>query len=452
MYSLRAKAIWGSFRRQPLSVWLICLYMLFEYVRPQAIYPILAKVPWAQLLILLTPIAFLLEGAKFKAKNPINLWMVVFSLAVLLSWLTAQYPESSQAQMFVYVNWVFVYVLVGNIATPESRFFLFYGLFLLASFKMSQQGARTWAERGFSSAKWGATGAPGWFNNSGEFGIQMCVFFPMTLYFIGALKKYWVQWKRYAILAFPITAVMSMIATNSRGALVGAGMVGLWMLARARHRVRGFVMLGVLAVIVVVAMPEEQKERFRTMGEDKTSESRLTYWRRGIEAFKAHPVTGIGYENWAPYYEATYGTTALPHNIFIQGGAELGSIGLIAMVGLIVASFVTNSRTRKIAHGLGERGHFMEMTARGLDGAMIGFLASGFFVTVLFYPYLWFALGMTSALHAAAVNAAQSGVLASIPSVPMSHAAPLSGWRTAASMAASRVSARRAISRGRGSA
>src|SRR5262245_30667318 len=107
MYSLRVKAIWDSFRRQPLSVWLLCVYMLFEYVRPQAIYPVLAKVPWAQLLILLTPIAFLLEGAKFKAKNPINLWMVVFSLAVLLSWLTAQYPESSQEQIFVYVNWVF---------------------------------------------------------------------------------------------------------------------------------------------------------------------------------------------------------------------------------------------------------------------------------------------------------------------------------------------------------
>src|SRR6187551_3001653 len=99
----------------------------------------------------------------------------------------------------------------------------------------------------------------------------MCVFFPMTLYFIGALKKYWVKWKRYAILAFPITAVMSMIASNSRGALVGAGAVGVWMLARARHRVRGFVMLGILAAVVVLAMPEEQKQRFREMGDDKTS-------------------------------------------------------------------------------------------------------------------------------------------------------------------------------------
>ena len=436
MYSLRFSAIWQAFRRQPLSLWLVCIYMLFEYVRPQAIYPALAVVPWAQLLILLAPVAYLLEGGGVKARNPINLWMGVFSVAVLLSWMFAEYPQVSQDAILIYINWVMVYLLVANVASTEKRFFLFFGLFLLASLKMSQHGARSWVERGFSFASWGATGAPGWFHNSGEFGIQMCVFFPLSLYFMGALKKYWDKWKRILFLAVPVTAVMSLIATNSRGALVGAAAVGLWMLARAKHRVRGFVALGAVAALVVLVMPEEQKERFRTMGDDNTSESRLTYWEHGIEIYKAHPVTGIGYENWAPHYEATYGRTVLPHNIFIQGGAELGTIGLIALVGLIVASFVVNYRTRKLAHAMGERGHFMEMMARGLDGAMIGFIASGFFVTVLYYPFLWFGLGLTSALHAAATNAGATGISA----VATPHVLPaVAGWRSAASsMAASR--------------
>jgi len=399
-------------------------------VRPQAIYTALQGIPWAEILILATPIAFVLEGGRIRAKNPINLWMIVFSGAVLLSWLFAQYPQASADQMFIYVNWVMVYVLVANIANTEMKFFLFFGLFLLASFKMSQHGARSWIERGFSFAKWGATGAPGWFHNSGEFGIQMCVFFPLTLYFMGALKKYWPTWKQVLFLAFPVTAVMSLIATNSRGALVGAGAVAIWMLARTRHRVRAFVGLGLLAALVILVMPEEQKARFRTMGDDKTSESRLTYWRHGIEIFKAHPVTGIGYENWGTYHEATYGMTALPHNIFIQGGAELGSLGLIGMVGLIVSSFVVNRRTRKLAARLGERGRFMEMTARGLDGAMIGYIGSGFFITVLFYPFLWFALGLTSALYAAALAASQAA-----PMNPGRPTAPSPnrqrGWRTA---------------------
>jgi len=160
LYSLRAATIWQAFRRQPLSFWLVCIYMLFEYVRPQAIYTALQGIPWAEILILATPIAFVLEGGRIRAKNPINLWMIVFSGAVLLSWLFAQYPQASADQMFIYVNWVMVYVLVANIANTEMKFFLFFGLFLLASFKMSQHGARSWIERGFSFAKWGRPARP----------------------------------------------------------------------------------------------------------------------------------------------------------------------------------------------------------------------------------------------------------------------------------------------------
>ncbi len=438
LYSLSVARLWAACRRQPLSFWLVTIYMLFEYVRPQAIYRSLAVVPWAQLLLLAAPAAFLLEGARFKARNPINIWMVLFSGAVALSWLFAVDPSASQAQILVFVNWIMVYILVANTVTSEVRFFLFFGLFLLASLKMSQHGARTWALRGFSFANWGATGAPGWFHNSGEFGIQMCIFFPLALYYIGALRKYWEKWKRILMYLLPVTAIMSLIATTSRGALLGAAAVGLWMLARSRHRVRAFLGLGFAAVVVVLALPEEQKERFRGMGSDRTSENRFLYWRHGVEIFKAYPVTGIGYENWASYYNANHGIIALPHNIFVQAGAELGTVGLIGLIGLIGSSFIVNRRTRKAAAKLGERGQFMEMTARGLDGAMIGFLASAFFVTVLYYPYLWFALGLTSALHTAAVTARGAAPAPDARRVP-SPVALGAGWRTAASMRQARV-------------
>lgn len=120
------------------------------------------------------------------------------------------------------------------------------------------------------------------------------------------------------------------------------------------------------------------------------------------------------------------------HNIFIQAGTELGTVGLIALLGLIVASFVVTARTRRLAKGMGERGRFIAATARGLDGAMIGYLVSAFFVTVLYYPYLWFALGMTSALYAAARSGARDAIAGSVTaSVPRPVA--ISGWRSIAS-------------------
>jgi len=49
---------------------------------------------------------------------------------------------------------------------------------------------------------------------------------------------------------------------------------------------------------------------------------------------------------------------------------------------------------------------FILYMAHGLDGALVGYLVSGFFVTVLYYPYFWINLSMTVALHGAAKNEA----------------------------------------------
>jgi hypothetical protein len=57
-----------------------------------------------------------------------------------------------------------------------------------------------------------------------------------------------------------------------------------------------------------------------------------------------------------------------------------------------------------------------ENLAWGFDGGLIGFAVSGFFITVLYYPYLWVNLAMTTALHlsvARAVRAAKASARAS---------------------------------------
>jgi hypothetical protein len=46
--------------------------------------------------------------------------------------------------------------------------------------------------------------------------------------------------------------------------------------------------------------------------------------------------------------------------------------------------------------------------SHAFDAALIGFLACGFFVTVLYYPFFWINFAMSVALHNSAVNAAGS--------------------------------------------
>ena len=129
-------------------------------------------------------------------------------------------------------------------------------------------------------------------------------------------------------------------------------------------------------------------------------------WKNGLEMMRDNPVLGIGYENWQKYSTIRYGGTGLlVHNTFVQAGSELGYTGLIAFIALIFCTFVINRRTRKLVASYPHRGRFMFYMSHGLDGALVGFIISGFFISVLYYPFFWINLAMTVGLHNAALDA-----------------------------------------------
>lgn len=431
VWRTRPREIWAFLKREPASFWFLNLYMFIEYVRPQQVYRSIDILPWGLTFLVLALVAALSEGKLARFPTVISGLLGFYSLVLVASSFTAFSTDASFDKFSVYLNWILVFVLTVNVVTTERRFFVYMLAYLLYSYKMSNHGARSWAEIGFGFRDWGATGTPGWFQNSGEFGIQMCVFFPLATGFVVAMWKHWGKWQRLFFLSFPVTAVMSMIASSSRGALLGGALTMVWMVARSRHRFRVLVPAALAVLLVIAVIPPEQKARFQSAGEDQTSTTRITYWKHGLEIAADHPVLGIGFNNWLPYYKTYYNPAGqLPHNIFIEAVAEMGYTGLFAFVLLIGATFVVNFKTRKVIRELPGDNAFLFQMAHGLDGALIGFLGSGFFVTVLYYPFFWINLSMTVALHVCALNkaretrAARPAGAPSGPVVPAHAAAP----------------------------
>ena len=66
--------------------------------------------------------------------------------------------------------------------------------------------------------------------------------------------------------------------------------------------------------------------------------------------------------------------------------------------GILGVTLATNGRTRRRA-ARAPNGRLIFLMAHSLDAALMGFLASGFFVTVLYYPFFWINLSMTVALN-----------------------------------------------------
>ena len=409
LYAVRVKEIWAYLKTQDALFWLINIYLFMEYVRPQTLYPSIDVFPIVATLLYLIMGVFLLRHNSPLVKNPLNQLLILFFVVILLSSVFALDPGVAYEKVPEFVLWMVVFFLITNIVNNEKRFFVFMLAFLLYSFKMSQFSFIKWVTSGFGFIATGSGGGPGWFRNSGEFGIQMCIFLSLSACFFFALKEQWPRWKKILFLFFPFTALTGTISSSSRGAVLGVVCILIFMLLRGKHRFEGVIVIGVILALVYFLMPDQQMERFQSAGTDKSSQSRIEYWNRGIELVSSYPILGVGYNNWLVAQHNIFGLRGqqYPHNIFIQCASELGFLGLLVFFLMIYYTFVNNFRTRKLAlqhdgEKMDVKMRFLYYMAHGLDGALIGYLASGFFVTVLYYPYFWINLAMTVSLNAIA--------------------------------------------------
>jgi putative inorganic carbon (HCO3(-)) transporter len=401
LLQVRPRATWKAFRRAPWSFWLLCVYLLVEYLRPQMVYPALDVVPWGQLTLGACLVSILLNGWQSRKLVLMDLLIAAFFFWVLLSSVLALRPDVSFGAWQVFAGWFILYYLIPLVVTTPRRTLLFFLFFLLVNLKMSQHGARTWVMRGLSFADWGATGSPGWFQNSGEFAMEMAGVVGISWCLLFALRRHIGKWKfRLGVLILPGTAAASVMASSSRGGQLALVGVVIALLIFHKVRFRNLAIVGAIMAVGWILVPAEQKVRFQEMGEDPSSESRLTYWRAATEVAVAHPLTGIGYNNWPAYWASVLGGGRIEriHNSTLQAAAETGFPGAALFLGMVLLTFRLNAQTRRRAKRMPLWGDAFWGMAAGLDAGMVGFILAGQFMSVLYYPVFWVSFGLTTAV------------------------------------------------------
>lgn len=398
-YALKVSALWRHFKSESFAFWMVCIYLFFEYVRPQSIYPAIDFLPWTQIVIVSAIVGCFTDKSIRWVSSPINSLLLIFFIVILISSYFAYFSAVSFENLENYYLWVVIYFLIINIVNKPRRFFIFICIFILASFKLSLSLSIVWAGRGFSFTDWGLMGPKGFFQNSGELAIQMLVFWPIAWAFSHVLKPH-ISRKLYLVmLLMPLTAIMVILGASSRGAQLALICQLLIMNYRFVFRPRIMFLILVSVALIWSFLPEEQKQRFETMGEDATSRQRLLYWENGFEMIQNNPVLGVGYFNFAPYFERYYPedvllrTAELPHNIFIQIGTDTGLIGLSLYLLMIYFAYRLGAGFRSESSGTYE-----VLIGRCANVSLLGFLVAGQFVTVAYYPFFWIHLALVVSL------------------------------------------------------
>lgn len=406
-YGLKIFDIFRYTWRQNASFKLLLIYMVFEYLRPQGMYPAINVIPWTLTILVACTLSLIIEKGLFSVATRSTGLILTYVFIVFLSSIFALSFQVSLSAIKKIIVLFLAYVLIVNIVDDLKKMFVFMLLFILLSLKLSQFTFIHWVGRGFAYDKYGATTGLAWLQNSGELAIQMCILFAISVYFSISVWKYvHSKFKRLILVFIPISAVGSVIACGSRGSYLAMAVVLILMWLSCKRKALGAVIIVLLIFIIPMILSDRDLQRTREMGSisDTTAVNRLERWGKGLFFVQSHPVLGVGYNNWSVADKIYYnGDGALCHNIFIECTSETGLTGLLVFLLLIVSNLKKNFETVRLANTFDNV--FAANLAKGLNLSLIAYLVAGFFVTVFYYPYFWINFAMSVSLNNATKRA-----------------------------------------------
>jgi putative inorganic carbon (HCO3(-)) transporter len=193
--------------------------------------------------------------------------------------------------------------------------------------------------------------------------------------------------------------------THSRGAILGVAA----MMLMGLRRVIGTFKTGLLAAfggIGVLAVGFGGGREFST--QEASAGQRIDAWYDGLQMFRGQPLLGVGYGNFTNFHDLT------AHNSFVLCFAELGAIGLLLWVALLLIPF---RELGQVSERSG-RGSREAAIAEALRTAMVGFMACAWFLSRTYQPLLYLLLALCISAAWSARRAAANGPDGPWPAVP----------------------------------
>ena len=236
--------------------------------------------------------------------------------------------------------------------------------------------------------------------------LSLVLLFPLSFALAMSLTRGLTRSDRLVGILTVIALLLAIIATQSRGGLLGvAAVVALF----AWHRVRskalllggGFVMMA--ALYVVAGISGRKSGGAAEAGIDESAMGRLHAWDAAFGMALDNPLSGVGinnfYSNYYFYSDYWDGLNHAVHSTWFGVLGETGFVGLAAFLGLLIALMRTANQTlHKLRQAGPDSPPMLTAVAEGILAGLIGFCVAGTFLTQGFTWPLYILLALTVAL------------------------------------------------------
>lgn len=225
------------------------------------------------------------------------------------------------------------------------------------------------------------------------------------------------RWRRIAYGATVLIILAGTMLTYSRGAMLAAAIMTLFLLVALRVRIRHVAVAAVAAAVVFMTLPSNVTRRFATVEQilpghaaeqDASISERKLFLASAWRMFEDHPFFGVGAGNFGTYFPQyanlvgspspqymARGDTAFPHMLYLQIGSENGIVGLGVFGAAVVAAFLSIRQSRR---NLAESHPERALIATTLALALLAYLITSVFLHGAFQRNFWLMLALVAAV------------------------------------------------------
>lgn len=356
-----------------LPLWMAAFYVALFIIRPwEKLIPELGAVHFERLYAIAMLTAVLASGQLRVRMDRQTLAVLGYLGAVGLSAVFAWRSELAYYPFYVYTaTVVFYFVLLSVIRTPYQLLFI-VTCYIVAMGVYAAKAQWEFFVHGEHDTAMGIVrlvGIEHSFGGSNAVASSFVISLPLAFFLWSSREAITDGWpaglRRLfgpSLLIYAGLAVSTIILTGSRAGMLSFVLfVGLLVMrGRGLERKALAVAAGVILLAVIwVAMPQEKKDRLRTVwnpdagpkNAQQSAQGRIEGLRAGLTIAARFPVFGVGVGNFIPY-RATYvdGVELSPHNIVGQVLGETGLVGGLAFSAMVAMIFVNHRAMRRLAH------------------------------------------------------------------------------------------------------
>lgn len=370
----------------------ILMWAWIGYMNPHRLsWGFATDFPFA-MIIALTTLAGMLFSKEIKRVpwTRETIVLVIFIFWMTVSTMFAVYSDLAYAQLIkVYKIQLMTFVTMMLIIDRHRLNLLLWVIVLSLGFYGVKGGIFTILTGGTYHV-WGPDNT--FIGGNNEIGLALIMTLPLMRYLQLQAKNKLLIYGLWAAMGITTVAIFG---TQSRGAFLGLGVMGAWLIWKSRKRFM-LMILAVIGIMVAVSfMPQSWHDRMETIKhyrQDASAMGRINAWHFAFNLTKDHPVVGGGFMDFQRDLFAIYAPNPEnvhdAHSIYFQVLAEHGYVGLALFLTLGFFAWRTCSNISKATHGKPDV-QWMSDLSRMLQVSLVGYASSGAFLGLAYFDYYY---------------------------------------------------------------